>query len=610
MRQPGITAAGPSASGNVPTRLPSSRLIGSQQSAASTPSAVATIGRNGLMVSNNENIISNGQPGSWGSNDSTRTPPNSDQSTAASNLFESPFSEYYQQPTSIEMVASQNAGTSNSAQRYFEDPDVDSLSLQLAQFTPAPTPIIQSTFGEGIFTRTNSELNKPAAGNISLNRKLTRTPSTFIPNNAITVIPQPSAVPDRVQSHMLSTKPDMNSHSRQSKLFVPPAFGTSEGNIRPQSSIQQARSVPFSDHGNSGEAFSPTSNLDDPFLDHYFNPRGNTRDATIIPEIFEDPWGPYDLRRLHNHRLSNRPTATDRAERNDRWNDTLDNSNGHTQHRRATSPYPSGLGGIDHYHGSPQQPSRTRLLASSRSQNLHAPNSGHSSIGSQQTHRPLYPSNTQRCGSSCYAIRLELDNTKNQLLECLKQRDQFHKLLYEFEHRLKLSESQNQRLLERLQCQGSPPTSKRSTDSPGIVDTATRLQQFYQQYLQHIDSEYHRGSPDTSATKDDQYFKSEFEMYFRSLKCWADRYLKFPNSERFSRELEESLKEVCERDDYVDSLIGHEKTKAFVVQGLISRFIVDAVLNTNFLKSFRSLDDENVCLAILLSSCEPSTKRT
>ncbi|KAF8473575.1 hypothetical protein BDZ91DRAFT_407850 [Kalaharituber pfeilii] len=610
MRQPGITAAGPSASGNVPTRFPSSRLGTNQQPGAGTPNAFASSGRSGLMACNTETLLANGRYTATGNNP-IRSVPSSNQSSLETNMFESNLSEFCPLVSNAE-PAGRSTTTSTTAQRYQDDLAVENLSLQLAQFTPAPPPTIQPGVGESTFSRNNTELSRTPAGNSAPpQRRLTRTPSAYIQNHGVSIAASQSGMAfdhtSSAKSSESSGNPDMSSHLRKSNLFTQSAMLAPEDNTRssPMSKVQSTASIPFGENGT--ESFSPIPNMEDPFIDYYFNPRGNFRENGFHLETVEDRWasaGPPDSRKYQNAKASTRATLGERIERNDRWNDLVEHQiPPFPQTRRPASPYLSPLTGIDHYHGSPQLPSRNKALPISRPSAFHGGNVNNSATSySQPSQRPLYTPASQRCGPSCYSVRLELENYKIQLQECIKQRDQYHKLLFEFDHRLKLVYAQNQRLLESLQTgheaslqyQTSPDSAKCSTESPAIVDTATRLEHFYQQYLQHAGSQFRGVSPETFSSKDDQYFKSEFEMFFRSLKCWADRYLKFPNQATLPPELEESLKEVCQREDYVVSLIETDRTKSVVVQGIVSRLIADAILNGSFLKNLPSIDDENV----------------
>lgn len=595
MRQPGIPAAGPSASGNVATRLASTRVSGNQQAGAGTASNVVSTGTNGLMVTDTESFFTHGLPVSLSSNVSTSSVPSSQESSLQSNMFDSSFSGYYQLPNQTHQLKN---NTSCVSQGYSVDSDVGKLSLQFPQFTPAPTPLIRSAFGEGIFSRNNTDLAREVSEDSANNRKrsesdykLTRTPSTFLTNNANSgAAIQTGIAPERAPGRNSSVKPEPSNHLRPSKLFDQPTLMNSGDGLR--SSIQHLTpptSSLYHDHGIPGlkDSFSPTSNLEDPFLDNYFNPRRKNRDASVASDLVEDSWplfGVVEPRKSNSSKMPSKPTLAERIERNERWNDLIETA-GHT-HTQSRSTVPSclpGLSGIEHYHGPSQQPSRGRHLNSSRSQVFHAPHGGHSSIGyNHYVPRSQYSSSNQRC-SSCYIVKSELDHTKHQLLECMKERDYLHKLVLQYQRRLQESEAQNHSLNERLQYQNSPPASKRSTDSPEILDTSTRLQQFYQRHLQFIGSQYQHSPPDTNTIKDDQYFQSEFAMLFTSsVKSWADRYFKFPTAEGIPQELEDALKSVFERDDYVESLIGSEKTKSFVVQGLVSRFITWEIFNPAF----------------------------
>ena len=600
LRQPGIPAAGPSASGNVATRLASTRVSGNQQVGAGTARNIVSTGTNGLMVADPESFFTHGPPVSVSSNASTGSVRSSQESSLQSNMFNPSFSDYYQLSNQTHQLKN---STSCTSQGYSADTDVGRLSLQFSQFTPAPTPLIRSAFGEGIFSRNNTDLAREASEDSANNRKrsesnqkLTRTP-TFLTNNANsgTAI-QTGVASERAPGRNTSIKPEPNNHLRPSKLFDQSTLMNSEDGLRSSTQhLTPSISSLYHDHGMSGlkSSFSPTSNLEDPFLDNYFNPRRKNRDSSVVPEV-ENSWPLFSAvepRKANGSKIPSKPTLAERVERNERWNDLIETA-GHAQSRSTVLPCLPAISGIDHYHGSSQQFSRGRHLNASRSQMLHAPHGGHSSTGhNHHTPRPQYPSNSQRCGS-CYIVKSELDHTKHQLLECMKERDHLHKLALQYQRRLQETEIQNHRLNERLQYQNSPPASKCSTDSPEILDTSTRLQQFYQSHLQLIGSQYKRSSPDANTIKDDQYFQSEFAMLFTSsVKSWADRYFKFPTAEGIPQELEDALKSVFERDDYVESLIGSEKTKSFVVQGLVSRFITWEVFNPAFQRSLQSTNE-------------------
>ncbi|RPB29226.1 hypothetical protein L211DRAFT_262836 [Terfezia boudieri ATCC MYA-4762] len=597
MRQPGIPAAGPSASGNVATRLASTRASGNQQAGAGTASNVVSTGSNGLMVADTESFFTHGLPVSFSSNVSTDSVSSSQESSLQSNMFDSSFSDYYQLSNQTHQLKN---SVSCVAQGYSVDTDVGRLSLQFPQFTPAPTPHIRSAFGEGIFSRNNTDSAREASEDSTNNRKrsenshkLTRTPSTFLTSNASSgSVIQTGVATERAPGRNSSAKPEPSIHLGSSKLFDQPTLMNSGDGLR--SSIQHPTpSTSSLYHDNGMLSFSPTSNLEDPFLDNYFNPRRKNRDASVVPDVIADSWpafGVVECRKSNGSKTPSKPTLAERIERNERWNDLIETA-GHT-HTQNRSTVPSCVPAIDHYHGSFQQPSRGRHLNLSRSQMFHASHGGHSSAAyNHHLPRSQYSSNNQRCGS-CYIVKSELDHTKHQLLECMKERDHLHKLVLQFQRRLHENEIQNHRLNERLQYQNSPPTSKRSSDSPEIHDTSTRLQQFYQRHLQFTGFQYQHSYSDANNIKDDQYFQSEFAMLFTSsVKSWADRYFKFPTAEGIPQELEDALKNVFERDDYVESLIGSEKTKSFVVQGLVSRFIRWEIFDPAFQRILQSTNE-------------------
>lgn len=587
MRQPGMPTVGPSASGNVPTRLPSTRVSGSQQPETGTPSStVVGAGRNGLLAADAETLFTHGMPVKLTSNNhSPRSGPSSEEPTLDPTLFKSPFGGQYQLFSEPVLSPQPKDRNPSSFPKYSTNSGLGNLTLQFAHFTPAPTPVIRSTLGEGMFSQIDSQVLNDSNNDPTVTHKLTKISSIHAPEDVTTL----GVAADRAQNYKSSTKPESSNLLRQGKLFDQSTFATPKESFGPPF-MQQPRMIsatPYAGHSSSDmDPFCPT---EDPFIGNYFDSHRNLKD-------FADPWSPLspiDGRKLLNPKVPSKSTIVNRIERNEHWNDLIETSVGHSQVRRPVSPYMPPLNGIDHYNGSPQQPSRTRNLASSRSQVISTSSIKHRSISyNQQWHKHVYSSPNQRCGS-CYAVKLELENTRQQLLECMKERDQYHRIYFQTQRRLQEFEVLNQRLTERLQYRSSPPASKRSAESPITGDTATRLQQFHQQWLQCLDTQFQRGLLE-DPSKDDQYFKSEFEMFFRSLKCWADRYWKFPNSEKIPRELEVSLKEVCGRGDYVESLIGNDKTKAFVVQGLISRFIVWDVLDPDFLRNLHCHDDENV----------------
>lgn len=586
-----MPTAGPSASGNVPTRLPSTRVSGSQQPETGTPSSTAVgTGRNGLLAPDTETLFSHGMPVKLTSNNnSPHSRPSYEEPTLEPNLFKSPFGGQYQLFPETALSSQARDRNLSSFPKNSTNSGMGNLALQFAHFTPAPTPVIRSTLGEGIFSQISSQVLKNSNNDPAFTHKLTKI-SSCTPEDVTTLV-QVGVAADRTQNHKSAMEPESSNLMRQGKLFDQSTFASPKESFCPPF-MQQLRMIsatPYAGHPNSDvEPFSPTTNLEDPFVGNYLDSRRNLKD-------FTDPWSslsPLDERKFLNPKVPSKSTIVDRIERNEHWNDLIETSVGHPQTRRPVSPYMPPLNGIDHYNGSPQQPSRIRNLASSRSQVISTSSIKHRSISyNHQWHKQVYPSPNQRCGS-CYAVKLELENTRQQLVECMRERDQYHRIYFQTQRRLQEFEVLNQRLTERLQYRGSPPASKRSAESPAS-DTATRLQRFHQQWLQYLDSHYQRGLPE-DPSKDDQYFRSEFEMFFRSLKCWADRYWKFPNSEKIPRELELSLKEVCGCGDYVESLIGNDKTKAFVVQGLISRFIVWDVLDPDFLRNLNCLDDENV----------------
>jgi len=599
-----MPSAGPSASGDVATRLASTRASGNQQAGAGTAGNVVSTGTNGLMVADTESFFTHGSPVGLSSNASPSSVPSSQESSPQSNMFDPAFSDYYQ----LSSQTHQLKNTSSCAtQGYSADTDVGRLSLQLSQFTPAPTPLIRSAFGEGIFSRSNTDLAREASEDFMNihkqsegDKKLARTTSTFLTNNANsgTAI-QTGVASEHAPGRNSSIKPEPSYHLKPNKPFDHSTLMNSGDGLR--SSIQHLApptSSLYNDHSMPvlKSSFPPASNLEDPFFDNYFNPRRKNWDASAALDIVQHSWPSFSAvepRKANSSKIPSKSTPTERIERNERWNDSIETA-GHNQSTSTLSPRLPALGGIGHYHGPPQQlhSSRGRHLNSSRSQMFHVHHGGHSSTGyNHHTTRPQCSSNNQRC-SSCYILRSELDHTKHQLLECIKERDHLHKLVLQYQRRLQESEAQNHRLTERLQYQSSPPTSKRSTDSPDILDTSTRLQQFYQRHLQFICPQHQRNSPDANTLKDDQYFQSEFAMLFTSsVKSWADRYFKFPTAEGITQDLEDALKSVFERDDYVESLIGSEKTKSFVVQGLVSRFITWEIFDPAFQRSLQSANE-------------------
>lgn len=595
IRQPGMPAAGSSASGNVSTRFASTRVSGNQQVAAGTASNVAPSGNNGLMVTNTESFFTHGAPLDHGINDSLRLTSSSEESVFKSNMLGSSLSEYYQIPSTT--AVQQRNGTSCSAPKYPTDPDVGRLGLQFEQFTPAPTPFQQSTpFANETIEDSGSDSN------------LSRTSSRFVPNNGIKTTAQQKIMTDCGSNSNVSTRLDPTNNFMGGRILDQSTVGNLGDALRTPC-LPYSSSVGPSLAGDYGistmnTSISSVANIDDSLYDRYLNPRRNLQDAPLNLDLYEESWPSFksnDSRKLDHAKV---PDKMSILGRNERWNDKTENPTGHAQGKIAVSSSVHGLNGIDHYQGSPQQTSRGRPLTSSRSQLFQGTYGGHCSQGYYpQAYRSGYPPSTQKC-SSCYAVKLELEQTKlhlektrqrleqtkQQLTQCARERDRCFRLYLEMQANCQENEVQMQRVQDRLQYQAS---SKRTPGPPEFTDTATRLQRFYQRHLQQIESEYQRGSPETGNPKDDQYFQSEFAMLFTSsVRSWADRYFKFPHQEPLPRQLDQTLKELFQRDDYVESLITSEKTKSFVVQGLISRLIVWKIFNAEFRKSFQSLDDK------------------
>lgn len=84
-------------------------------------------------------------------------------------------------------------------------------------------------------------------------------------------------------------------------------------------------------------------------------------------------------------------------------------------------------------------------------------------------------------------------------------------------------------------------------------------------------------------TTDDQFFEKEFGMLFRLLCCWGKRFYKFPTGEAIPRGLRLAILQICE-DPYNERfLLGRNQTKHLVVVALAARWMVDEILNPQFL---------------------------
>lgn len=84
---------------------------------------------------------------------------------------------------------------------------------------------------------------------------------------------------------------------------------------------------------------------------------------------------------------------------------------------------------------------------------------------------------------------------------------------------------------------------------------------------------------------DDQFFQKEFGMLFRLLCCWGKRFYKFPTGEVIPRGLRLAILQICE-DPYNERfLLGKNQTKYLVVVALAARWMVDEILNPQFLET-------------------------
>lgn len=76
--------------------------------------------------------------------------------------------------------------------------------------------------------------------------------------------------------------------------------------------------------------------------------------------------------------------------------------------------------------------------------------------------------------------------------------------------------------------------------------------------------------------KADDYFREEFQMLFRTMNCWASRYLQFPNGEAIPTAVADYIKSMfINQDD--QKLIHSEKTKSFVISAIMSRQFRDKI---------------------------------
>lgn len=84
---------------------------------------------------------------------------------------------------------------------------------------------------------------------------------------------------------------------------------------------------------------------------------------------------------------------------------------------------------------------------------------------------------------------------------------------------------------------------------------------------------------------DDQFFQKEFGMLFRLLCCWGKRFYKFPTGEVIPQGLRLAILQICE-DPYNERfLLGKSQTKYLVVTALAARWMVDEILNPQFLET-------------------------
>lgn len=84
---------------------------------------------------------------------------------------------------------------------------------------------------------------------------------------------------------------------------------------------------------------------------------------------------------------------------------------------------------------------------------------------------------------------------------------------------------------------------------------------------------------------EDLFFEKELSMLFRMLCCWGKRFYKFPTGELHSlpQNLHNFITEICEDKSNESYLMATHQTKYLVVVAMASRWMVEKILNPQFL---------------------------
>jgi hypothetical protein len=84
---------------------------------------------------------------------------------------------------------------------------------------------------------------------------------------------------------------------------------------------------------------------------------------------------------------------------------------------------------------------------------------------------------------------------------------------------------------------------------------------------------------------EDLFFEKELSMLFRMLCCWGKCFYKFPTGELHSlpQNLHNFITEICEDKSNENSLMATHQTKYLVVVAMASRWMVEKILNPQFL---------------------------
>ena len=560
-RLPVSTAAAPSASGNATTRQ---YFPVSQQSQAAVSNSASVTGRNGFTA------LDQYAGTSVGSTDSSRSAELTELSAPdVPGIFQPSYNGFY--PTHLSELQPKLNNTTH-LNRFLDKPALPSLNLQHSQFTPAPTPnplaVNQGNFPDGQYQSTGiPALVQQSFDAMGRSRRSNKTVTDLQPRNTRNGQRSLTLADRAIYSDGI---PEASSRAYDSSLSLEENPSLSMAQLSINNQYNNAR------NGIANAAMNPAFPNDEEFLDHYFS-HGNAITSNTMSDIVDDRW---------SYVKASEARVPSRASMTAQWNDSVEPQTPIMNSRRGSQGY--AFGGIDHYHGSPQPQPRGR---NGQQAHMHSMQTGYSGSGGYPQ-SGAYSGSSQRCGPNCYSTRLELNHTRKQLDKCMRERDHLYRHLNDLEHKFKASENAYHKLVVKVRAERQQHHMARDFQA---TSTPMRLQVFYSEFVKETEDQLRRGIQIPGDMKNDEYFQSEFNMFFRGIKCWAERFLKFPNHEKFPRELVSSLKEVCGRDEYMDSLLTSDKTKSFVVQGLVTRLLTLAVLRSTGLQvKGKNSEDEAV----------------